>query len=274
MDGYQLKKTLCDIVDYAYSDSPKLRKYKGFYVKVEEKKLRSKHGDYNYATKTIRVFNITKRDDNFLIKTSIHELSHHVDAMNRGRSDHQKPFYEVYKKLLYAGLDMGIFNAENFCHGMRDSSDYNKVMKMIQGYTPAETGYKKEMARVNVHNAYSVKEKLKAEGYSFDQVTKDWYKEVEKGYTGKELRILNNIIEQCSEVSFDVTGALDFSFKRPGAGLIPDSWCGHIFTDEEKEALEREYIIDIKDAWSRKKGKTFSCRLLWKDGKLVPLFDK
>lgn len=35
----QVKNILCDLVDYAYKDNPKLENYKRFYIEVSEQKI-------------------------------------------------------------------------------------------------------------------------------------------------------------------------------------------------------------------------------------------
>lgn len=44
---------------------------------------------------------------------------------------------------------------------------------------------------------------------------------------------------------------------------FPSEWCGHKFTDDEKQALQSGLQIDITDAVSRKTGKKFSCKLAY-----------
>lgn len=44
---------------------------------------------------------------------------------------------------------------------------------------------------------------------------------------------------------------------------IPDQWCGHKFTDDEKSLLEEGRAVEISDAVSKKTGKTFSCKVTY-----------
>ncbi len=44
---------------------------------------------------------------------------------------------------------------------------------------------------------------------------------------------------------------------------IPEEWCGHKFTEEERDLLEMGQKVEITDAVSKKTGKTFSCMVHW-----------
>lgn len=52
----QVKNILCDLVDYAYKDNPKLENYKRFYIEVSEQNRNTVHGYYNERTHYIRIF--------------------------------------------------------------------------------------------------------------------------------------------------------------------------------------------------------------------------
>ena len=90
----KLKYILNDLVDYAYGDDPKLPQYKCFYVEYLRKKQKTRNGDYRGDNHHLRIFT-EGREDVQIIKTSIHELSHHVDYMQRGRCCHDAVFYEI-----------------------------------------------------------------------------------------------------------------------------------------------------------------------------------
>lgn len=64
-------------------------------------------------------------------------------------------------------------------------------------------------------------------------------------------------------------------FVGGGGGKgVPDAWCGHTFTDVEKQTLTGGGAVTIHDAVSKKTGNKFSCKLTYEDGKgLTPSFD-
>lgn len=188
----KLKKILNDLVEYAYADDPRLPRYKRFYVEYLKEKLKTKNGDYRPDTHHIRVF--TKgRSDAQVMKTSIHELSHHVDFIQRNESRHDADFYAIYQRLLYTALDMGIFDKWEYLSCMRDSSDDNKVKKMLRDYRPKNIGYKKDIKRIIVKHAFEIRDDLKARGYTYNSFTKTWEKEVEEGNLQGEECVLQGL---------------------------------------------------------------------------------
>ena len=191
-----VKRILEDIVDYAYSGSDKLERYKKFYVEVTDKDLRSKHGDYDWSSRRIRLFNMG-RDQDSLIMTAIHELAHHIDHMNRAHDEnfkaHDKYFYKEYATLAKAAVDMHVFSLEDFLNAKRDTSGGNKIRAMLQGYQPKETDYKEGLLRITVNNGFSVKEELKAHGYRWNSSSRVWQKEVSESDILQETDFLNSI---------------------------------------------------------------------------------
>lgn len=174
----KLKKILEDLVEYAYADDRRLPYYKRFYVEYLKKQLKTKNGDYNPETHRLRVFTLN-RDDTAIMKTSLHELSHHILFVQCKKTTHGAEFYAIYKKLLFAALDMKIFDADKYRACIKDSTDANKVLKMLDEYVPQDTEYKKGIKRVRVSRAYDIKEALKERGYTFNAYDKVWEKELE-----------------------------------------------------------------------------------------------
>ena len=142
MNAAQIKNILCDIIDYAYPDDEKKENYKNFSIKLLKKENRTLNGYYTYKGNSIRIMNPSNGNElNF--KTCIHELSHHVDWCNRGCSGHGKEFYQHYRELLYAGLNMRLFTKEDFMTEKDRSNDRNKVQKILDEWEPAYVDYKK-----------------------------------------------------------------------------------------------------------------------------------
>lgn len=196
----KLKYILNDIIDHAYTDDPKLPRYKSFYVEYLRKRLNTKNGDYNCKDHRLRIY--TKgREDVQVLKTSIHELSHHIDYMRRGDSCHDEEFYSIYRRLLYAALDMGLFDRAAYRMSTKDSSDDTKVLKMLERYRPRKTEYKKGMVRIRVRKAFKVREQLRERGYTYNAYDRTWEKET-KGEKAASLeeRFLRRLgAEFCTE---------------------------------------------------------------------------
>ena len=188
----KLKYILNDLVDHTYPDSDRLRAYKRFYVKVENRNLKSKHGDYNRRESLIRVFNMY-RDDSAIVATTIHELAHHIDCVNRGTTGHDEAFYAVFRDLLLTALDMKIFSRDEYLKATADAADSGKVRKMIDRYVPKDTKYKEDMARLVIRNGYEKKDALKERGYSWNPLEKLWEKEIKKEDVENEEAFLDGL---------------------------------------------------------------------------------
>lgn len=179
---YRVKILLNDLVEYAYPHSPKQKAYKAFYVEYIDKEFKSKHGDYNTKNKHIRIFNLSRTEDQ-LVVTSIHELAHHINFVNDTSHSfelHGQEFYKVYKKLLFTALDMGLFNKWQFINATADASDSRKVKRMLEEYRPHPIDYKKDMKLIQVFRAYEIRKNLQKHGYKYNSVLKSWEKETEK----------------------------------------------------------------------------------------------
>lgn len=179
---YRIKILLNNLVEYAYPHSPKQKAYKAFYVEYIDKEFKSKHGDYNTKNKHIRIFNLSRTEDQ-LVVTSIHELAHHINFVNdtsHSFEPHGQEFYKVYKKLLFTALDMGLFNKWQFINATADASDSRKVKRMLEEYRPHPIDYKKDMKLIQVFRAYEIRKNLQKHGYKYNSVLKSWEKETEK----------------------------------------------------------------------------------------------
>ena len=239
----KLKNILNDLIDYVYNDREKASTYKNFYVEVVNRNMRSKHGDYNSHSRHIRVFNLYRQDD-AIIATTIHELAHHVDYINRGITDHQKEFYIVFKMLLYGALDMGLFSKELFLLATRDASDSNKIATMIAGYSPQSVSYKESKRVVEVFNCFNIKDKLKENGYKFNSINKTWEKEVELRDACVEEKILNEL-----SVDYKVKHVTDISFLGNRKIIATKG------SFEHKELLKEDGFHYVKEKrWWEKNG--------------------
>lgn len=124
-NNIEIKKVLEDIVFYTYKKEVSqeiYRKMLKFYIKFENKILNSYHGFYKYKDSSITIVNLY-RTPTQIICTTIHELSHHVDYVLRGKTDHSKEFYHIFTKLLYTGLNMNLFSKKEALLMETDASD-------------------------------------------------------------------------------------------------------------------------------------------------------
>ena len=175
-NNVEVKQILEDIVFYTYNGKVSEEMYSKltkFYVKLENKVTNSYHGLYKYNDNSITITNLY-RNQTSIICTTIHELAHHVDRVFRGKSDHSKEFYAVFSKLLYTGLNMGLFSKEEALKMETDASDSNKVKKIIDDYTPQSIDYKSDEKKIVVRNCYNVKDTLKEKGFKYNSLSKTW----------------------------------------------------------------------------------------------------
>lgn len=100
---------------------------------------------------------------------------------------------------------------------------------------------------------------------------------------GKEIEITGlvsskgntyGVVGKLSEQTFN--GHKFVGFEKTGfagnSGGVPNFWCGHKFTDEEKKKLEDGEEIFVEGLKSKTTGKVFSANLSYADGKITPRF--
>lgn len=268
MDVANAKKALIDIIRYAYKDSPKLNEYCNFRFEIVKKEMKTKHGDYMGELRRIRIFNTESRSLTHLIKTSIHELAHHIDYCNRGNSDHSKAFYGEYRLLLFAALDLGLLDLTDALESARDSTDANKMKLILVEYMELGRARRetiKRASRICVYNAYDIKEPLKKMGFRWDSCSKAWSKELGEHAEGDIRRVEELISVSGKDIRYELEEPVNFD--TPPA--LPDKWCYHEFTEEEKKRLLAGEEIYVEKCWSSKRALFFSCFLTWDGTELI-----
>lgn len=188
----RIKKFLDDIIEVAFPDKDKTerKKYKDYSLNILVKENTSTSGMYRENSKSIEVYN-PSLGSKHLAKCCLHELSHHIDACQHGTSGHQKPFYEIYAKLIYASLDMGILEKKDFDDHW--SSDQNKVRTIVEKYIPHPVDYKPDdNPMIRVYNGFKCKEQLKRNGYRWNGIEQVWEKMVQKEL-GEEEQFLSDL---------------------------------------------------------------------------------
>lgn len=209
---FELKKILEDIVYVAYKDSEKLSLYKKFYIEFLQKDLKSKNGQYNEKEHKITIYNLS-RSDSVIIKTSIHELAHHVDTINRGTSDHSQAFYDIYKELLIAALNMKLFSKDLVLEGNTNSSDHSKVAKILNEWIPKYVAYREKEITFIIYNSYEIRNNLKNNDYKYNSINQTWKKTIDDCEREKEIEFLESLsaeykIVKANEVSVEAVGYL------------------------------------------------------------------
>lgn len=245
---YQLKVMLNDIVDQAFTDDPKLKSYKAFYIEVLDKDYKGRNGDYNPNTRHIRLMN-TYRDEKKLVVTAIHELAHHINHIQGNTDVHGKGFYANYKKLLYSALDMKLFDKNEYISLVkenRDSQSEYKVIRMIQDYIPKDVEYKKNKFKIIIFGGYDIKETLKQRGYKFNKIGKAWELEVDETEKEKEESWVmgNSLKYKISEANQYIVKAED-AVRKKVHYIIFQVYNSYSVKDKLK-VLGMDYISSLK----------------------------
>ncbi len=255
----RIKKTLDDILENAYPNSQKIGKYKGFYFKILDKDVKSYAGQYIPKTKTIEIVGLNRNSKHIVI-TCIHELAHHVDFCNRGKTDHQKEFYKEYRTLLYAALNMRVFSPEDA--EVKDVVDAKKIQKMVEDWRPSFVNYKEDSVVLSVKNCFSLKDVLKKSGYRYNTLSHEWYKEIEKDKEEGERNFLSLIGIAKEDVTESASSSLEIKaklkivakgetyrhkeyLKKNGFRYVDKSWERKVGDKEDVNELVKEYKANL-----------------------------
>lgn len=205
---YQIiKKRLCDLIESCYKqtvDIKTLNKYRGFRLKIEEKELKSRLGKYVPKTKTIYLNNVRSEDNISSIVTLIHELSHHIDTVNRGISDHSKEFYNVHVDLLISAFDIGLLDYDDFLKTQSSARNINKIKKLVLArcYRPNRKNDNKKVWCI-VTNSYEYNNFLKERGYIYNFYINGRMKLFEKENLGEEINELKEYCQNATICKYD-----------------------------------------------------------------------
>ena len=182
-----------------------------FFVELDSKELKSRHGQYNSKNKTLRINNMS-RDNSHVIVTAIHELAHHIEYTMFGKLAHDDKFYRIFKELLESAVLLGYVKYEK----VRNIKDSTTISMMERKYGPVRVKYdesldvNKDWRTVYVYNGYSVKETLKEKKYSFSAMEGIWEKDMKKKEAEEDVQellkkdpSLDVQIKKVTDLSFD-----------------------------------------------------------------------
>lgn len=126
----------------------------------------------------IRLLGVGNRGNDALIITLIHELSYHIDTINRGKSNHDNNFYKGHIELLFGAFDLNIMSYEEFMQCNTTAANDKKLKKLVQkqNYIHFDANYHSYEVWAIVPNAYSEKEFLKENEFKYNILSKIWFK--------------------------------------------------------------------------------------------------
>lgn len=268
--NFQVYKLMCDIVNQAYSqeDYPNNR-FTKFYIEIKQKEMKTVHGRYFRDQRRIEIFNMS-RPNGHIVKTTIHEVAHHIDYEMRGSSDHSIQFYEIMKHLLVTAIGMGVMTKNDLLTA-RDSADTKRLIGYfgdIHNWTILSIFYKPEESTIRVKQSYPIRNLLSARGYHYSSIHQAWEKTLAADLE-KELTYLRSITQEenievssSKELSFDsyyyICVFNSYSHKEKlkelgyvynGYGFKKKSWNKKVVSKElnkEKSMLSDFSGIDIK----------------------------
>ena len=210
-----IKAFLDDLIDFCYKGTVEpdmLAKYHKFYLKLTDKELKSKLGHYIFSKKAIHLFNVKSRNNVSCIITLIHELSHHIDYMNRGTSDHSKDFYNVHIELIMTLFKMGTVSYNEFINLKDYASNSNKLKRLVEkGYCVTEQlDYEKEKNWLIVKNCYEAYAYLKEKNYVYNFYIKSWMKKININDIEKSK---TEILNTCKNATFITRSGCELIFN-------------------------------------------------------------
>ena len=210
-----IKAFLDDLIDFCYKGTVEpdmLAKYHKFYLKLTDKELKSKLGHYIFSKKAIHLFNVKSSNNVSCIVTLIHELSHHIDYMNRGTSDHSKDFYNVHIELIMTLFKMGTVSYNEFINLKDYASNSNKLKRLVEkGYCVTEQlDYEKEKNWLIVKNCYEAYAYLKKKNYVYNFYIKSWMKKININDIEKSK---TEILNTCKNATFITRSGCELIFN-------------------------------------------------------------
>lgn len=239
----QIKMVLMDIIDQTYPDKDKKTKraYKDFSLEIKQDIRKSFMGKYSHKNKTIYICNIFRNPKHSVI-TTLHELAHHIEYIDKGTTGHSKNFYSIFEKLVHSALDMGIIHKSDILM-VKDTSDRNKMDEFVKTYVPHRTGYEEGYKYVIVYNGYSIKDSLKKDGYSFSSFDKTWVKKFIDEEADKESLRISKLSDK---INIELRRANDILINSVGYIVVTGK------TYEHKDTLKKLGYYYKNKKWIKK----------------------
>ena len=241
-----LRRHLDEIIENLdFDDYDLKKKYKNYKLEISDKHLSSRNGCYFARTMTIQITRSSEEKNANNVKTTLHELAHHLDYINRGRTGHGKEFYEQYRKLIYSALDLNKITLTEMMEMTYNSTDYKKVMKILQEYErkPPRIELDEELIyEINVPGLGRKDSRMATHGYTYNQRRKTWFRQVGADTLNFEKRFL----ESLGISEFDIRDANTIN-------MLDDEW-EFLNNEKEKEARKKELTAKIRSEYSSMKG--------------------
>lgn len=242
----KIKKLLDLIIETTYPD----KKIFPYYLKIENKNLKSKNGHWQLKEKdkfaTISIFNL-ERGTKEILKTNIHEIAHNMEYSLHGNTGHTKRFYLIYRNLLETAIRLGLLTFEE----IKDLYDIQQLTA-VYGPITAKPNSLKELINdkliIKINKSFSVKDTLKRKGYTYNGLEQNWIKEVKASSLEEELEYLYTITDKANVV---VTQIKDIEIQAMGYIVVDNCYD---YKDELKNDgyIYRGYNHNKGSKWIKK----------------------
>ena len=139
----------------------------------------SRHGDYDPKKKKIRIVNLS-RNVGAILATTIHELAHHCEFCNTGKTGHGETFYITMRDLMITAMKHGWVVPDDF-RGLENGnapSDRVFIKKFGADLTKIKPAVTSNTSIVKVFDGFAIKDALKSSGYQWSKLELCWVKEV------------------------------------------------------------------------------------------------
>jgi len=230
----------------------------------------SRHGDYDRATKKIRIMNLS-RGVGAILATTIHELAHHCEVCNTGTTGHGETFYLTMRDLMITAMKHGWVLPHDLQGLATGNAPSDRVFLRKFGDDLAQiksstTGSASII--IKVFDAFAIKDALKAAGYNWSKLELCWAKEVPTDEVEQETRFVaacgqaRVVVQDARRATMDVVfhavvrngvqqreklKAAGYRFK--GYGYTSPVWVKRISAEErdaEARFLKSIGCIDVK----------------------------
>ncbi|WP_207002574.1 hypothetical protein [Trinickia mobilis] len=240
LSNYEVYCTLKSIAETTYPD--RVDKMRNFSVEVLAQESRTRHGDYHPSTRKIRIYNLSRKTA-FIIKTTIHELAHHVDCCFYGKTAHDLQFYTTYKHLLETAHVMGVINIAD----VTDEIDARDILQLEKkaGRLVYDQQVAKDGLLIKVDRAFDIRDLLKERGYRYSATEKVWVLECD-----------DSILEDEQGWLHGVTDATNVKVVRIAENTIESVYFCILgkngFYGRQDELKELGFRFDQKKGWLKR----------------------
>ena len=245
--NYVLKNHLDEIIRNAYHDDPNVDRYTWFKLNVIDKKLKTKSGDYSTKTHVINVYDIKAKEANN-IATLLHEVAHHVDWVQNGKTGHQQPFYDAFRRLMYSALDLNKIAVEDMLSLEHRNVDHNKILKMLNEYRQSDVNIETDDSLTIRISFDPIIEKLKENGYHYNSLNYSWDKKIERNNESDEHDFLISIGLNDELVTSSDSNTL--SFQKKSFNKNTDD--KERYKKNYKKDSSKKYTVFVKNCYDQK----------------------